>query len=116
MSRLLCDTTLRYSVGQKGIEGFARQPYAGKLHVRFDEGVGVPHGGFVATSQFPTYSSGGGGASPSATGGKEHTKIRTPMRAYFEGVGVERTGGGQAQRVSDDQTSIRLCMMARMRI
>ena len=42
MSRLLCDTTLRYSVGQKGIEGFARQPYAGKLHVRFDEGVGVP--------------------------------------------------------------------------
>ena len=45
MSRLLCDTTLRYSVGQKGIEGFARQPYAGKLHVRFDEGVGVPHGG-----------------------------------------------------------------------
>ena len=42
---MLCDTTLRYSVGQKGIEGFARQPYAGKLHVRFDEGVGVPHGG-----------------------------------------------------------------------
>ena len=82
MSRLLCDTTLRYSVGQKGIEGFAGQLYAGKLHVRFDEGVGVPHGGFVATSQFPTYSS----------------------------------GGGQAQRVSDDQTSIRLCMMARMRI
>ena len=42
---MLCDTTLRYSVGQKGIEGFARQPYAGKLHVRFDEGEGVPCGG-----------------------------------------------------------------------
>ena len=70
---MLCDTTLRYSVGQKGIEGFARQPYAGKLHVWFEEGVGVPHGGFVATSQFPTYSSGGGGAIPSAAGREKYS-------------------------------------------
>ena len=37
---MLCDTTLRYSVGQKWIEGFAGQLYAENLHVRFEEGGG----------------------------------------------------------------------------